>query len=337
MPTPTELGFFMPAEWERHKRCWMAWPSREPLWGDCIEEARRAFTEVARTIADFEPVTMICNPADAADVSLACGAGVDVLPLGIDDSWMRDFGPTFLVDRQGSLAGVHWRFNAWGNKYQDYEQDAALARRVLERVGARPFEAPIVLEGGAIHVDGEGTLLATEQSLLNPNRNPDIGHDRMERHLKDYLGVEKVIWLAGGLEEDETDGHVDNVACFAQPGTVLALITADKGDGNYEVLQENLRRLRSATDARGRQLQVVELAQPSRRRHKEMRLPLSYVNLYIANGAVIVPAFEAPEDDKAYRALRDVFPNRRIVPVVANDIVIGGGGIHCITQQQPAA
>ncbi len=316
----------------------MAWPCREEVWGENLDAARTAYADVARAIADFEPVTMVCNPADVAEASLTLGNGtaIDVVSMEIDDSWLRDSGPTFLLDRNGHLAGAHWRFNAWGQKYQPYSRDAVVAKRILKHVGARRFRAPFVLEGGAIHVDGEGTVLTTEQCLLNQNRNPDVTKAQVEQNLRDWLGVSTVIWLPEGLEDDETDGHIDEIACFVRPGVVLALSTDDKSDGNFDVLQTNLDILRSAKDAKGRPLQVIEVPQPARQEHKGKRLSLSYINFYIANGGVVMPAFDVAEDERAFRIIRDAFPNRRVVQVHARDIFLGGGGIHCITQQQPA-
>jgi agmatine deiminase len=328
----------MPAEWEPHSRCWMAWPCRDEVWGEQMDAARSAYADVARAIADFEPVTLVCNPSDVAEASLTLGNGtaIDVVSMEIDDSWLRDSGPTFLLDRNGHLAGAHWRFNAWGQKYQPYSRDAVVAKRILKHVGARRFRAPFVLEGGAIHVDGEGTVLTTEQCLLNPNRNPDITKAQVEQNLRDWLGISTVIWLPEGIEDDETDGHVDEIACFVRPGVVLALSTDDKSDGNFDTLQTNLDILRSAKDAKGRPLQVIEVPQPARQEHNGKRLSLSYVNFYIANGGVVMPAFDVAEDERAFRIIRDAFPNRRVVQVHARDIFLGGGGIHCITQQQPA-
>jgi agmatine deiminase len=316
----------------------MAWPCRDEVWGEQMDAARTAYADVARAIADFEPVTLVCNPSDVAEASLTLGNGtaIDVVSMEIDDSWLRDSGPTFLLDRNGHLAGAHWRFNAWGQKYQPYSRDAVVAKRILKHVGARRFRAPFVLEGGAIHVDGEGTVLTTEQCLLNPNRNPDITKAQVEQNLRDWLGVSTVIWLPEGIEDDETDGHVDEIACFVRPGVVLALSTDDKSDGNFDTLQTNLDILRSAKDAKGRPLQVIEVPQPARQEHNGKRLSLSYVNFYIANGGIVMPAFDVAEDERAFRIIRDAFPNRRVVQVHARDIFLGGGGIHCITQQQPA-
>ena len=338
MTVPASLGYVMPAEWEPHSRCWMAWPCREEIWGEHMDAACTAYADVARAIADFEPVTMVCNPSDVAEASLTLGNGtpIDVVSMEIDDSWLRDSGPTFLLDRNGHLAGAHWRFNAWGQKYQPYSRDAVVAKRILKHVGARRFRAPFVLEGGAIHVDGEGTVLTTEQCLLNPNRNPDVTKAEVEQNLRDWLGISTVIWLPEGLEDDVTDGHIDEIACFVRPGVVLALSTDDKSDGNFDVLQTNLDILRSAKDAKGRPLQVIEVPQPARQEHRGERLSLSYINFYIANGGVVMPAFDVAEDERAFRIIRDAFPNRRVVQVHARDIFLGGGGIHCITQQQPA-
>jgi agmatine deiminase len=337
MKTPTADGFFMPAEWASHKRCWMEWPSRAELWGDGLDDARTAYTEVAKAIASFEPVTMIANGDEVAEVSLRFGPGVACLPLAHDDSWMRDNGPTFLVDGKGGLAGVDWRFNAWGDKYQNYENDDAVAGAVLKHLGVPAYAAPMVLEGGSIHVDGEGTLLTSEQCLLNANRNPNLDRAQIETLLRDYVGVRQIIWLGEGLVDDETDGHIDELACFVRPGVVLALSTDDTEDANYRILQDNLARLHAAKDAAGRELEVIEIPQPAPRLGTNgRRLSLSYVNFYIANGGVVMPSFEDAKDEAAFAIVSQCFPDSNVRQVPLLDIVCGGGGIHCITQQQPA-
>ncbi|UEM19538.1 agmatine deiminase [Skermanella mucosa] len=336
MSTPAADGFRMPAEWERHSRCWMAWPCRPETFAGGIDAACAAYAEVAQSIAQFEPVAMVCNQADVAEVSLACGPGIEVLPMPISDSWIRDTGPSFVVNGAGQVAGVDWGFNAWGNNYPDHQVDAELAGHMLEHLGLPRYQAPLILEGGSFHVDGEGTLITTEECLLNPNRNPNLGKAEIEQHLKDYLGVRQVIWLGRGYEQDETDGHIDEIACFARPGVVLALTTDDTGDPNFRIFQDNLDRLKAARDAHGRELEVVPLRQPHRRDHNGVRLTLSYTNFYIANGGIVMPAYEDAADDEAFRTLRKVFPDREVLQVLALDIVKGGGGIHCITQQQPA-
>jgi len=334
---PADDGFYMPAESMPHSRCWMEWPCRAELWGDRLEAAREAYTEVANAIARFEPVTMIAKPKNFVEASLKVGKDVNTFSLPHDDSWMRDNGPTFVVNATGEVAGVDWRWNAWGNKYADYERDAAVAEEVLKHLEMRRYEAPFVLEGGAVHTDGEGTLLTTESVLLNPNRNPGIARADMEELLAAYLGARKVVWLGDGLKDDDTDGHVDNLVCFAKPGLVLALSSADSEDANHAALKDNIARLRGVVDAQGRALEVVEIEQPRARYMPDgRRLALSYINFYIANGAIILPAFEDPQDARAFEAVARAFPDRKVVQVPGTDIVYGGGGIHCITQQQPA-
>lgn len=333
--TPRDLGYAMPPEWAPHSRCWMAWPCREEVWAGGLDAARRAFAEVARAIAAFEPVTVICRPDLLASASLELGAGIPLLPLPHDDSWMRDIGPSFLTGAAGKLGGVAWRFNGWGQLWPDYDQDARLARRLLEHLGAEAFESPHVLEGGAICVDGEGTCLVCEPSVLDPRRNPGLGRAEMEAELSACLGIDRVIWLPHGLLDDETGGHVDNVARFVRPGLVVAAVDAE-GRPNHERLLANLELLRQAEDARGRRLEVLELPLPKpRQRHDGRLLTASYVNFYIANGAVLVPAFDDPADHGAAKLLSQAFPDRRIVQLDARDIVQGGGGIHCITLDQP--
>lgn len=327
----------MPAEWQPHDRCWMAWPCREEIWRDRIGEARESYAAVARAIAEFEPVTMIANPADVATASLACGRGVEVLPIDIDDSWTRDTGPTYVVDGKGGIGGCDWHFNGWGHQYEFFNNDARLAEALLAHQGIERLDAPFVLEGGAVHTDGEGTLLTTESVLLNQNRNPGMSREETGQALCDWLGVSKVIWLPDGLHEDETDGHVDNVACFARPGMVIAAACPDKSDPNYEILEANLEVLRTATDAKGRALEVLTLDQPTRMEEDGARLASSYVNFYIANGGVVMPGFDDRRDNAARRTVAQAFPGRNVVQVPSTDIIRGGGCIHCITQQQPEA
>ncbi|HYH22096.1 MAG TPA: agmatine deiminase family protein [Azospirillum sp.] len=344
MTTPAADGLHMPGEWEPHSRCWMAWPCRAETWSgesgaadeEAFEAARTAYADVARAIARFEPVTMVCDPDDVAEASLTLGAGIQVVPLPISDSWIRDTGPSFVTDGKGRVAGVHWRFNAWGGNYPGCAKDQEVGRLVLEHLGLPCYEAPLVMEGGSFHVDGEGTLITTEQCLLNPNRNPNLSRAEIETFLKDHLSVSSVIWLGEGYQDDETDGHIDEIACFVRPGVVMALTTDDPTDANFKAFQDNLDRLKRARDARGRALEVIEIRQPARRDRNGVRLTLSYTNLYIANGGVVMPAFEDFADDEAYRTVRRAFPDREVIQIPALDIVRGGGGIHCITQQQPA-
>jgi agmatine deiminase len=296
---------------------------------------------VARAVARFEPVTVTVNAEDERAVRRAFAGepevDVDVVVVPSDDSWSRDTAPTFVVDRRGGLGGVDWRFNAYGGIYQEYERTRGMARRILDLLGARRFAAPLVLEGGAVHVDGAGTVLTTEQVVLDPRRNPGLERDEAGRLLCDYLGAEKVIWLTAALDHDNTGGHVDNLACFTSPGVVAALGCADRDDPQYAAVPENLARLRGATDARGHALQVVELPMPARSVHGDRRLSPSYVNFYIANGAVVMPAFGDPADNEARDLLARLFPRRAVVQLPALELVKADGDIHCVTQQQPVA
>jgi agmatine deiminase len=282
---------------------------------------------------------------------------VRVVELPADDAWMRDVGPTFVIDG-GGRRGVDWEFNAWGGHqgglYSSWERDAEVASGVLEIEGAERYRAPLVLEGGAIHVDGEGTLLSTEECLLNPNRNPDLTREQIERHLRDYTGAEKVVWLGRGVHADETDGHVDNLACFARPGVVLLSWAEDESDLQGAISREALERLDAASDARGRPFEVVRLPSPgpltmtaaeasgvepgpgTQPRCAGDRLAASYVNFYLANDRVLMPLLDERHDEEAAEILRGCFPEREVVGVPAREILLGGGNVHCITQQVPA-
>ena len=333
---PVDDGFFMPAEWAPHDGCWMAWPCRDSLWGDGLEAARAAYAEVAKAIAGFEPVTMLATPEDLKAAAAGCGEAVACQALPLDDSWMRDSGPTFVVDGRGGLAGIDWRFNAWGEKFHPYDQDALIAERVLAQLAVKRYAAPLVLEGGSIHVDGEGTLLTSEECLLNPNRNPDLDRAAIEAQLSRHLGVKAFVWLGQGLDKDDTDGHVDNIACYVSPGVVMAVTCDDPADPNHAILRDNLARLAKARDAKGRALEVIELPLPREARSLDgQRLALSYVNYYIANGGVVMPSFGDANDGLAFEIVSRAFPDSKVIQVRADAILAGGGGIHCITQQQP--
>lgn len=338
MMTPREAGFHMPAEWAPHTRCWMAWPCHAGTWTDAagLAAARRAFVRVAAAIARFEPVVMIARPEDAADARRLLGDEATVIEAPLDDSWARDIGPSFLIDGLGGLAGVDWGFNAWGLNHPEFAADAALGRRVLAEAGARRFIGPLVLEGGSISVDGDGTVLTTEECLLNPNRNPHLTRADIEDMLCGWLGVDTVIWLEKGLDNDETDGHVDELASFVAPGKVLLLDSQDPDDPNTAVLARNRDILASARDAKGRLLEVLTIPQPAlRRAGRGGRLTTSYANFYIANGGIILPSYDDPMDAEARRVLEHCFPDHTVVQVPSLDIVAGGGCIHCITQQEP--
>lgn len=327
----------MPAEWEPHAATLIGWPCRRDLWGARLDEARDAYAAVARAIADFEPVVMLANREDVADARSRCGGGVEVWEVALDDSWLRDTGPIFVHGPDGSTLGVDFGFNAWGGKFAPYADDAALAARVLERMGVPRVDEAMVLEGGAISVDGEGTLITTEQCLLNPNRNPGMSRAQIEARLHETLGIEVVIWLDQGLVEDrDTDGHVDGVCMFTAPGVVMLQTVADGDDPNAANVAENRRRLTDARDAAGRHLEVVEIGVLPRVTVDGEALVCPYTNFYVCNGGVVVPTAGAATDAEMLDRLGDAFPGREVVGVDGTLLAKGGGGVHCITQQVPA-
>lgn len=335
--TPKQAGFSMPAEWHPHECCWMAWPCHAKTWEKVgLEKARRAYALVASSIAQYEPVVMLVNPSDRDEAARLCGDGIQLLPLAINDSWTRDTGATFLLNAAGELAGVDWIHNAWGGNYSDCALDNKIAAALIQQIHARYFHAPLVMEGGSFHVDGEGTVLTSRECLLNANRNPQLTKAQIEETLNNYLNAEKIIWLNKGLFGDETDGHIDEIACFVAPGKVLALITHDKDDVNYQALHENLEILKSSKDAKGRALEVYTIEQPPATYLHGERLTLSYINFYLANQGIVMPAFGyAAHDRMAYDLFKTLFPGYQITQIDALDVFAGGGGIHCITQQQP--
>jgi len=329
----------MPAEWTKHECTFMEWPVSDKDWKGTIHQARIAYAEIARSIARFEPVIMLALPELADEARRMCGPGVNILKMRHDDSWMRDNGPTFILSHNNMLAGINWKFNAWGGKHYPWDLDDLVAPTLLKLLDIPCFDAPIVLEGGSIHVDGEGTLLTTEECLLNPNRNPHLSKHEIEEILKQYLGVEKVIWLKKGIYGDETDGHVDNVACFVRPGSVMIQCCSDRGDPNYDISRENTDILRRERDAKGRPIEIITVDQPPETHFNGKRLPLSYINFYFVNGGIIMPVFGghcSDTDRKAEETFKRTFPDRKIVTVNGLPIVKGGGCIHCITQQMPA-
>ena len=353
--TPREAGFAMPAEWAPHAGCWMIWPERPDNWRLGAKPAQKAFVQVATAISRFEPVTMLVSHRQYENARACLPPEVRVVEMSSNDAWARDIACTFLLGKNGELAGVDWPFKSWGGLYFPWDKDDAIAGKMLEMERAKRFRAPLVIEGGALHVDGEGTVLVVEQCVLNENRNPDVRRQDMERMLKDYLGTSHVIWLENGVPHDETDGHVDNLACFVKPGVVLLTWCDDPADPHYQVSRDAEARLKTARDAKGRELTIERIPMPTpmfytqaeaegvdatasgMNRKAGERLAASYVNFYIANGAIIAPAFGVETDEPARNVLARLFPEREIVMLPAREILLGGGNIHCITQQQPKA
>ncbi|KAJ4713286.1 Agmatine deiminase [Melia azedarach] len=367
--TPAVHGYQMPAEWETHSQCWMGWPERPDNWRDNAVHGQRVFAKVATAISKFEPVTVCASAAQWDNARNQLPKNIRVIEMSMNDSWFRDTGPTIVVNKSTSssgtqvqkVAGIDWNFNSWGGVedgcYSDWSLDLFVARKILDTERLPRFPHSMILEGGSIHVDGEGTCLTTEECLLNKNRNPHLTKEQIEDELKAYLGVRKIIWLPCGLYgDDDTNGHIDNMCCFVKPGVVLLSWTDDETDPQYERSVEALSVLSNTTDAKGRNLQVIKLHVPgplymtdeeaaglakdgeAKPRLAGTRLAASYVNFYIANGGIITPQFgDKKWDDEAVRVLSQAFPNHEVVRIEgAREIVLGGGNIHCITQQQPA-
>ena len=339
-PSPSEQGLAMPPDWAPHGRTWMCWPCRSDIWGsdEAMLNAKQATARIARAISTFEPVVLAARHEDVPAAKLATAGKVALFETPLDDSWARDTGPSFLCGPKGRRGAVQWQFNAWGGKYRPYTQDAGLATRIACHGDLQVFDAPLVCEGGAIHTDGEGTLITTEQCLLNTNRNPGMSKDEVESWLMRFAGVRRVIWLGSGFTDDETDGHVDNIACFAAPGRVIVGVPSSPSLPDAAPVKEAIRRLKEARDANGRALEVIELPQPRRVRFdwRGRILQASYVNFYLANGGIVMPAFDDPNDDKAEAVLAACFPGRDVLQVEVLDLLQGGGGIHCISLGEPA-
>ena len=312
----------------------MAWPSRAGLWSSFTDTCRN-YADVALAIAAFEPVTMLVSPGLGQSARDYLGTDIDIFETPIDDSWTRDSGPCFVSDGKGGLAGVDFRFNAWGGKYDPYDQDALMARRILERVGVTRIASPLVAEGGGLCVDGEGTLLTTETCFLNVNRNPGWSKEEIAEELQRVLGVRKVIWLPGDPEDMETDGHVDGIATFAEPGVALTAWSDDPADPRRPIFESNRLALESQTDSAGRSFTLATLPEAREAEARGERFCRSYVNFYFANGAIIAPAYGIDRDTEVRERLQSLFPDREIIMLRIDYIAEGGGGIHCITQQQP--
>ena len=356
--TPRADGFSMPAEFAPHAGTWMLWPQRPDNWRLGGKPAQKAFVAVASAIAQFEPVTIGVNHNQYMNARQLLPPEVRVVEISNNDSWMRDCGPTFVTNGE-IVRGIDWIFNAWGGLYNGlyfpWDLDEAVAGKVLEIEHVDRYKAPLVLEGGSIHVDGEGTCITTAECLLSPGRNPELTQAEIEAHLKEYLNIEKVLWIPRGVFHDETTGHVDNLACYLRPAEIALTWTDDKSDPQYERSAEALDYLLAQMDARGRKITVHKIHQPdpilitteesegvdavdgTLPREAGDRMAASYINFYFCNGGAIVPTFGYRHDASALETLQKLMPERKVVGVPAREILLGGGNIHCITQQQPKA
>lgn len=356
--TPKKDGYRMPAEFEKHSRTYLIWPERPDNWRNGAKPAQKVYAEVASVIGKYEPVTMLVSEAQYAHARGVLPDYVQVVEMSNDDAWIRDCGATFVVNNKGGVRAVDWVFNAWGGLvdglYFPWAKDEAIALKMCELENVNSYKLDdFVLEGGSIHVDGEGTLLVTEECLLSEGRNPHLKKEEIENVLKEYLNVEKVLWIPKGIYNDETNGHVDNICNFVRPGEVILAWTEDEKDPQYEISKEALEYLESETDAKGRKLKVHKMLIPSPilitkeesegvdavdgtlPRQEGDRMAASYVNYYTGNGFIALPVFNDPNDEKAISLLKELYPNRVIEPIYAREILLGGGNIHCITQQVP--
>ncbi|RLC01307.1 MAG: agmatine deiminase [Deltaproteobacteria bacterium] len=343
MTTPKQEGYFMPGEWHPHTACWMAWPcaadafSRAPMDLETAHKsAKKCWAEVANAVSRFEPLYMLTNKEDLGETKSLCGPDINIIETELDDGWFRDSGPSFVINKTGDVAGVNWIFNGWGNR-GPHERDNRAAGFVLDRMGIKKYDSPLVLEGGGIHVDGEGTVLLTESVQLNKNRNPELSKNEVENYLREYLNVEKIIWLCGDRNQTSTDGHVDAVASFIRPGRILLGTSNDTTHPDYETFQKNREILENNRDAQGRAFEIVEITEPYEILANGTQVKGIYVNFYMANNGIVMPKFDFPKyDQAALDIFTREFPDREIVQVSTRMILFGGGNIHCITQQQPA-
>jgi agmatine deiminase len=322
----------------------MAWPcnadvfSKAPLELEAAHTAaKKCWSEVAKAISRFEPLCMLTNKEDLDETKSLCGPDIKVIESEIDDGWFRDSGPSFVINKAGDIAGVNWIFNGWGNR-GPHELDNRAAGDLLDRLSIKRYDAPLVLEGGGIHVDGEGTVLVTESCQLNKNRNPDMSKSEVENYLREYLNVEKIIWMCGDRNQTDTDGHVDGIASFIRPGRVLLATSDDTSHPDYETFQKNKEILENNTDAKGRRMEIVEITEPYEVIENGTQVKGIYVNFYMANGGIVLPAFDFPEYDQTARDIfTREFPDHEIVQLPTRIVLFGGGNIHCITQQQPGS
>lgn len=359
--TPKQDGFYFPGEWELQSKCWVGWPFRPDVWRAGAKPGQKTMLEVIKAIAEFEEVN-VCVPREhykTARAAIPEHKNIKVIELSVDDGWLRDIGPTFLKNAEGEVRGVDWRFQAWGGLeegfYFPWDNDDLAARKICEMENVDRYRAPIILEGGAIFSDGEGTVLVTESSELVHNQNK-MDKAELEGYLMEYLGADKVIWLKNGVAYDTVWGHVDLVCAFARPGEVLLSWSDNKEDENYELMRENYEILLNTTDAKGRKLKIhkLYLPDPIVMTQEEVdsfdiaedttsytagdRVACSYLNFFMGNGCIIAPQFgDEKYDAMALETLRSVFPERKVVGVMAKELVFGGGCIHCMTQQQPKA
>ncbi len=342
--TPKQLGYYFPAEFEPHVATWLSWPHKEASWPGKIHTIYPYYCDFIRELTLGENVCI--NVTDeamqksAAEKIMAAGADMDRVQFFFhptNDAWCRDHGPAFLVnpDNKEKKVIVDWGYNAWGDKYPPYDLDDVIPTLIGKHLNLRVFHPGIVMEGGSVEFNGAGTVLTSKACLLNPNRNPHLNQEQIEGYLRDYYGVDQVLWVDEGIVGDDTDGHIDDTVRFVNADTVLTVVEASKEDENYELLQHNLKQLKTMRLLNGKQLNIIELPMPAKLEYEDQRLPCSYANFYIANKSVIVPVFKCETDDKALQIIQDCFPERNVIGIDSREIIWGLGSFHCLSQQEP--
>jgi agmatine deiminase len=342
--TPKSLGYSFPAEWAPHAATWLSWPHKEASWPGKLQAIYPVYAQFVKEVSQGELVNINVNDAamQATATRWLTGAGVDLARVRFhlhptNDAWCRDHGPAFVTNpATGQKAVVKWNYNAWGEKYPPHDLDNQIPVLVAKALDLPVFRPGIVMEGGAVEFNGAGTVLTTTACLLNPNRNPHLDQGQIEQYLADYYGLEQVLWLGDGIVGDDTDGHIDDLTRFVNQDTVVTVVETNRSDDNYHILQENLATLKTLRLLNGKQLTIVELPMPDPVVYEDQRLPASYANFYVANGAVLVPTFRCAQDTVALDLLQQCFPDRRVVGLDCTDIVWGLGTFHCLSQQEPA-
>lgn len=330
-----DTHYQQPPEWAAHERCWIAWP-RPQTWGEGWQNAQRAYAAVANQISEFEAVSLLIEPAQLPSARRLLSSQIECLGLPYDDAWLRDTAAVIAHDTEQRPHAISWNFNGWGNQFTPWDRDRALSSHMATHLELPLLTADIVAEGGAMHVDGNGLLVTTRQCLQNPNRNPGMSVEAIEAELFRLTGASHVIWLPEGIEDDHTNGHVDELACFTAPGRLLMVSTDDGTDHNYSVVRQAREAVRAFHEDTGIVVDITAIPQPEARYQSGQRLSLSYINFYLANDAVILPAFDQKSRDANAKAIiQEQYPERKVMQLPALDITVGGGGIHCITQQQP--
>jgi agmatine deiminase len=343
--TPAELGYYFPAEFASHRATWLSWPHKEASWPGKIHTIYPNYSRFIKELTKSELVCVNVNDEQMREFATDClnKARVDLSRITFylnptNDAWCRDHGPAFLInpDAREKKVIVDWNYNAWGNKYPPFDLDDVIPTRIAQQLGLPVFHPGIIMEGGSVEFNGEGTVLTSSCCLLNENRNPHLKKEDIEKFLHEYYGATQVLWVEEGIEGDDTDGHIDDTVRFVNADTVLTVIEENKSDENYQLLQNNLRQLSKMRLANGKQLNIVELLMPKPVIYENQRLPASYANFYISNGSVIVPVFQCPNDDKALQIIQNCFPDRNVIGIDSTDIIWGLGSFHCLSQQEPA-